>query len=89
MQCCGPKVLQLVWIFLFYFILRKRAFPCRLTLYDDLIAGNKDLLAIGCLCILEDGGALLGSATGDCLQTLQAFRSRGCQLDCAISGDSN
>lgn len=66
----------------------QRAFPSRLTLYNDLIAGNKDLLTIGCLCILEDGGALLGSS-GDCLQTLEAFRSWGCQLDCAISGDSN
>lgn len=77
------------YIFSSFFFLLQRAFPSRLTLYNDLIAGNKDLLTIGCLCILEDGGALLGSTSGDCLQTLEAFRSWGCQLDCAISGDSN
>lgn len=67
------------------FFLLQRAFHSSLTLYNDLVTGNQDLLTVGCLCVLEDGGALLSSAGGDCLQTLKAFRSWGCQLDRAIS----
>lgn len=66
-----------------------RRFHTLLTLYNNLITGHKDLLAVRRLCILKDGGALLGSTSGDRLQTLKAFGPWGGQLDCAISGYSN
>lgn len=62
------------------------------TLYNNLVTWHQYLLAVRGLCILKDGGALLGSARvghGDGLKSLEAFRSRSCQLDRAIRGYGN
>lgn len=63
-----------------------------LTLHYHLVAGHQDLLSIGGLGILQDGGALLGARRvghGQGLHPLHAICTVIGQLDGAALGDGN
>lgn len=63
-----------------------------LTLYNYLVAGHQDLLAITCLGILQNGGAWLGASRighRQCLEALNPICSIIGQLDGPTLCDGN